>query len=206
MEIRSYCDERAMPTIVKDSEGKNTRTIEGYAVVFEKESRVLFDPQKKRYFIEIIKRGAVTLGDFKNWDIKAVAEHNNSRLLARSFNGVGSLELSVDDYGVKYRFEAPNTVEGDNAVEMIRRKDIFGSSFKYSSDEKTDVRYYKRADGMLIREVNKLQRMYDISIVVDPAYFGTNVNVRSLDSYFDPIDVDESWKKDVEELKSLIKN
>ena len=197
MEIRSFSEERAMPVVVDE------RTIEGYAVVFEKESRILFDPVKKRFFIEIIKRGAVTEDDLKKWDIKALVEHNKSRLLARSFNGSGTLALSVDDYGVKYRFNAPNTVEGDNAVEMIRRKDIFGSSFAYTADEKDNVSYRKKEDGVLLREVKRLNRMYDVSVVTDPAYFGTDVNVRSLDSYFEEPQ-DESYKKDVEDLRSLI--
>lgn len=197
MEIRSFSEERAMPRVLE-----NTRTIEGYSTLFEKESRVMFDPQKKRYFVEIIKRGAVTENDLKDWDIKALAEHDKSRLLARSFNGSGTLQLSVDEYGVKYRFDAPNTVEGDNAVEMISRRDIFGSSFAYISDEKADVRYYKREDGMLIREVNKIRRMFDVSVVTDPAYFGTDVCVRSLDTYFES-PANEDWKKDVEELRSL---
>ena len=197
MEIRSFSEERAMPRVLE-----NTRTIEGYSTLFEKESRVMFDPQKKRYFVEIIKRGAVTENDLKDWDIKALAEHDKSRLLARSFNGSGTLQLSVDEYGVKYRFDAPNTVEGDNAVEMISRRDIFGSSFAYISDEKADVKYYKREDGMLIREVNKIRRMFDVSVVTDPAYFGTDVCVRSLDTYFES-PANEDWKKDVEELRSL---
>ena len=198
MEIRSFSEERAMPTVLE-----NTRTIEGYSTLFEKESRVMFDPQKKRFFVEIIKRGSVTADDFKNWDIKALAEHNKSRLLARSFNGSGTLQLSVDDYGVKYRFDAPNTVEGDNAIEMIRRRDIFGSSFAYIADEKAGVRYYLREDGMLIREVNRIKRMFDVSVVTDPAYFGTEVNVRSLEEFFK--NDDDTWRRDLEETRSLIK-
>jgi HK97 family phage prohead protease len=198
MEIRSFSEERAMPTVV------NERTIEGYAVVFEKESRVMFDMQKKRFFVEVIKRGAVTEDDLKRWDIKALAEHNKSRLLARSFNGSGTLRLSVDDYGVKYRFDAPNTVEGDNAVEMIRRKDIFGSSFAYTADEKENVNYRKKEDGILLREVRRLNRMYDVSVVTDPAYFGTDVNVRSLDMYFEEAQPDESYKQEVAALRGLI--
>lgn len=197
MEIRSFSEERAMPTVVDE------RTIEGYAVVFEKESRVMFDMQKKRFFVEVIKRGAVTEDDLKNWDVKALMEHDKSRLLARSFNGSGTLQLSVDDYGVKYRFEAPKTVEGDNAVEMIRRKDIFGSSFSFTANEKENVSYRKKEDGILLREVSRLNRMYDVSPVSDPAYFGTDVNVRSLDSYFEEAP-DESYKKEVEDLRSLI--
>ncbi|MEB3372534.1 HK97 family phage prohead protease [Bacteroides sp. CR5/BHMF/2] len=38
-------------------------------------------------------------------------------------------QLELDDYGLKYRFEAPSTPDGDFAVEMIKRGDIFGSSF-----------------------------------------------------------------------------
>lgn len=204
MEIRSYYDERAMPVVVKDNEGKETRTIEGYAVVFDKESRVMFDPQKKRFFVEVIKRGAVTPEDLKQWDIKALMEHDKSRLLGRSYNGKGSLQLTVDDYGVKYRFEAPNTVEGDNAIELIKRGDIFGSSFAYTTDEGKNIIYKKRSDGSLLREVIKLDRMYDVSVVTDPAYFGTDVCVRSLDGYFEETPQNEVWKKDVEELRSLI--
>lgn len=200
-EIRSFSEERAMPKVTE-----GTRVIEGYAVVFEKESRMMFDWWKGKNFVEVIKRGAVTDADFKNWDIKALAEHDRSRLLARSFNGVGSLELSVDDYGVKYRFEAPNTQEGDNAIELIKRGDIFGSSFAYTTDESENVKYTKREDGSMLREVTKLDKMYDVSIVTDPAYFGTDVSVRSLEGIIEiPKDepIDESYKSDIAELRSL---
>lgn len=198
MEIRSFCTDRAMPVIV------NERTIEGYAVVFNKESRIMFDPQTKRFFIEIIRPSAVTDADFRNWDIKALMEHDKYRLLARSFNGSGTLSLSVDEYGVKYRFDAPKTVEGDNAVELIRRRDIFGSSFAYTANEKTGVIYTKRNDGLLLREVNKFDRMFDVSPVSDPAYFGTDVNVRSLEELFEEPKPDESYKNEIQELRGLI--
>lgn len=204
MEVRSFSEERAMPKVVKDSEGKDTRTIEGYAVVFEKESRMMFDWWKGKKFVEVIKRGAVTNDDLKKWDIKALAEHDRSRLLARSYNGKGSLTLTVDDYGVKYRFEAPNTVEGDNAIELIKRGDIFGSSFAYTTDEGENIVYTKRSDGSLLREVTKLDRMYDVSVVTDPAYFGTDVTVRNLDGFLDEPPQDESYKKEAESLRSLI--
>ena len=199
MEIRSFYEDRAMPKVLGDS-----RTIEGYAVVFEKESRMLFDWLKGKKFIEIIKRGAVTNDDLKKWDIKALAEHDRSRLLARSYNGKGSLTLTVDDYGVKYRFEAPNTVEGDNAIELIKRGDIFGSSFAYTTNEGENIVYTKRSDGSLLREVTKLDKMYDVSVVTDPAYFGTDVTVRNLDGFLDEPPQGEAYKKEAEDLRSLI--
>lgn len=51
--------------------------------------------------------------------------------------------------------------------------------------------------------MQKFDRMFDVSLVTDPAYFGTDVNVRSLDSYFEELP-DESYKKEVESLRSLI--
>ena len=198
MEIRSFYEERAIPTVVDD-----TRVIEGYAVVFEKESRMMVDWWTGKKFTERIKRGAITNDDLKEWDIKALMEHDKSRLLARSFNGKGSLTLTVDDYGVKYRFEAPKTVEGDNAIELIKRGDIFGSSFAYTTDEDKNVIYTKRSDGSLLREVTKLDKMYDVSPVSDPAYFGTDVTVRNLEGYIEPPQ-DESYKQEVEQLRSLI--
>ena len=207
MEIRSFSEERAVPIIVRDAEGNETRTIEGYAVVFEKESRMMFDWWKGKKFVEVIKRGAVTSADLLAWDIKALAEHDRSRLLARSYLGKGSLTLTVDDYGVKYRFEAPNTAEGNNAIELIKRGDIFGSSFAYTADESENVTYTKRSDGSLLREVGKLSRMFDISIVTDPAYFGTDVTVRSLtDAGVETEQPDESYKQTAESLRSLINN
>lgn len=199
MEIRSFCEERAMPKVVED-----TRAIEGYAVVFEKESRMMFDWWKGKKFVEVIKRGAVTPDDLKEWDVKALAEHDKSRLLARSFNGKGSLTLTVDDYGVKYRFDAPNTVEGDNAIELIKRGDIFGSSFAYTTDEAANVVYTKRSDGSLLREVLKLDRMYDVSVVTDPAYFGTDVTVRSVSGFLEEPPQDDSYKREAEDLRSLM--
>lgn len=204
MEIRSFSEERAIPTVVKDTEGNDTRTIEGYAVVFEKESRMMFDWWKGKKFVEVIKRGAVTAADLNKWDIKALAEHDRSRLLGRSYNGKGTLTLTVDDYGVKYRFEAPKTAEGDNAIELIRRGDIFGSSFAYTSDEASNVTYTKRSDGSLLREVTKLDRMYDISIVTDPAYFGTDVTVRSVEGLIEEPPTNEFYKQDAADLRSLI--
>lgn len=195
MEIRSF-GENAAPKLVSE------RTIEGYAVVFGQRSRVMVDKASRRCFVEIIQPGAVTEEMLRNWDIKALCEHDKGRMLARCFKGTGSLTLSVDNHGVKYRFDAPNTPDGDYAVEMIKRGDIFGSSFAFRVDETKHVRYSKEADGMLLRTVTKIDLMSDVSVVSDPAYMGTEVNVRSLDAYFEP-EVDETYKIQVSELRNL---
>ena len=88
MEIRSYTEE-ASPKI-------DGRTIQGYGSVFGKQSRILYDVEKKQFFIEVIEKGAITDELIRSCDIKALMEHNKQRLLARSNMGAGSLALSVD--------------------------------------------------------------------------------------------------------------
>ena len=199
MEIRSFTD-LGTPKI---TEGRN---IEGYAIVFDQESRVIYDPVKKLAFIEIIERGAVTDELIRACDIKAVLEHDKRRLLARSRYGVGSLSLGIDKYGLGYKFSSPKTTDGDFAVEMIDRGDIYGSSFAYYVDDrdKSKVTYSKR-DGMIIRTVHKIDYISDVSPVSDPAYFGTDVTVRSLNDIPDLLKRDNSdYLIELETLKKLI--
>ena len=195
-EIRSFSGS-ASPKL------SNERTISGYAVVFGVESVVMYDPMTRRRFIEVIEPGAVTEEMLRKCDIKALLEHNRQRMIARSYNGEGSLTLSVDEKGVMYRFDAPNTPDGEYAVEMIKRGDLFGSSFAYLTDEKKNVSYKMRSDGILHRSVKVVDRMFDISVVSDPAYMDTSVEVRSLDGYYEHND--ESYKLDIEQLRNLTK-
>ncbi|MCS2567234.1 HK97 family phage prohead protease [Bacteroides fragilis] len=199
MEIRSFTD-LGTPKI---TEGRN---IEGYAIVFDQESRVIYDHVKKLAFIEIIERGAVTDELIRACDIKAVLEHDKRRLLARSRYGVGSLSLGIDNYGLGYKFSSPKTTDGDFAVEMIDRGDIYGSSFAYYVDDrdKSKVTYSKR-DGIIIRTVHKIDYISDVSPVSDPAYFGTDVTVRSLNDIPDLLKRDNSdYLIELETLKKLI--
>lgn len=174
MEIRSFTD-LGSPKVT------DGRIIEGYAIVFDQESKVIYDEASQLVFIEVIERGAVTEELLRSCDIKAVLEHDAKRLLARWRFGSGSLSLSLDDYGLKYMFESPHTVDGDFAIEMITRGDIFGSSFRYATNDKdkTKVTYSKR-NGMLLRTVHKIDRIADVSPVSDPAFYGTDVTVRSI--------------------------
>ena len=162
----------------------------------------MYDRKLKRTFIEVIQPGAVTEELLRSSDVKALLEHNSERMLARSFNGKGSLTLSLDEHGVKYRFDAPNTVDGDSAVEMVKRGDLFGSSFAYYTNERSNVKYEK-TDEALMRYVTKIDWIGDVSIVSDPAYMGTDVAVRSLDVYFE--NNDEAYKEDVKSLRELSK-
>lgn len=177
-ELRTTQGEHARPLLLRDAEGKESRIIEGYAIVFGAESQILCDGYG--YFVETIDRAAIDEVKLKTIDIRCLLEHNSERLLARWRNGEGTLTLSVDAHGLKYRFEAPNTPDGETALELVRRGDIFGSSFAYLADEDTVV-WGKKPDGTPTRHVMNIRYMEDVSLVSRPAYMQTEVSCRDLE-------------------------
>lgn len=144
------------------------RTVEGYALLFGVSSDGLS-------FEEVIERGALD-GVIEKSDVFALMNHSQSRgILARCNQGNGSLSLSVDSKGLKYRFEAPKTALGDELLENIRRGEINESSFCFDVEKDT---WEKKSDGTWKRTVSKVGNLYDISPVYNAAYSKTSVYMR----------------------------
>ena len=137
-----------------------SRTVEGYALVFNKESRDLGG------FIEIIDPTSLD-GVIEKSDILCLLNHNEDKgVLARSKFGIGSLSLSVDDTGLKYRFEAPDTALGNELLEGLKRGDISTSSFAFTIDSD---KWEKRTDGKYLRRITKFKELFDVSPVYKEA-------------------------------------
>jgi HK97 family phage prohead protease len=209
IEIRSF-GALAAPKLKRSADGKETRTIEGYAVVFNTRSQLLPDYSVYRMVQEVIDPEAIDENLLRSCDIKALLEHDPSRLLARSYMGQGTLTLTKDDKGFKYSFEAPDTTEGNYAFEMVKRGDLFGSSFAYITDEAIDgnVSYTKDGDT-LIRTVHKIDKLFDVSIVSDPAYLDTSVTARSLDKALnipEPKFENNDWKVDANKIDEALED
>lgn len=167
------------------------RLITGHAVVFNKLSEDLGN------FREIIDPNALK-GVIEQSDIFMLLDHNKEKgVLARSRFGNGSLLLEVDDNGLKYMFDAPNTNLGDEALELIRRKDVLGSSFAFTV--KAD-KWDKQDDGTYLRTILEFDKLYDCSIVYTPAYSDTSVAVRSLDNLLEEQRKAEQAIKEAEEI------
>ena len=148
-----------------------SRKIEGYAIVFNSLSHDLGG------FKEIIKPEAIE-GVLERCCILALLNHDESRgILARYKNGEGSLELTVDEKGLKYRFEAPHTQLGDELVEGIKRGDITTSSFAFTIAEEE---WSQNENGEHIRTIKKFDQLFDISPVYREAYGDTTVALRNL--------------------------
>lgn len=179
-EVRTYADGRFQPHLREAADGGESRTIEGYAIVFGVRSVLLADWYDRYY--EVIEPGAIDEARLREMDIKMTMFHDREILLARSNKGQGTLRLSVDEVGVKYEFEAPRTCDGDNALELVRRGDLTGSSFTFWSDEKSSIRYELLDDDVLLRHVDRIDRVYEMTIAADPAYTETTVTAREVEA------------------------
>ena len=181
------------------------RTVSGYAVRFESES-------VNMGFVEIIHRGAITEDTIKASDVFALLNHQENTVLARCNRGTGSLTLTVDDDGVFYEFEAPNTANGDELLEHIRRGERSQSSFAFSvANEDGAEKWTKREDGIIVREINKIARLYDISPVYQPAYTETTCSKRALEKVTELQNMEENKElhneadlQEIELLKAII--
>lgn len=159
-------------------DGGESRTITGYAILFGVPSEPLYayNDEEAR---EVIAPGAVTRELLDGCDIKMTMFHDRQLILARSKNGTGTLSYTVDDKGVAFEFEAPNTVDGDKALELVRRGDIAGCSFAFSThyyDSAYVSRDVQRVDGktVITYTVKVITGIYDFTLAADPAYPDTN--------------------------------
>lgn len=153
----------------------NSRVIEGYAVVFDSRSEDLGG------FVEEIAPEAITDEVIRSSDVLCLLDHDSRRgVLGRSRNGEGSLLLSVDDKGVKFRTELPNTALGDEVLEGLRRGDISQCSFAFTCDSD---KWAKIDNDMYLRRITSINKLYDVSVVYHPAYPDTTVASRSLADY-----------------------
>ena len=148
-----------------------SRTVEGYAVCFD-------TPSEDLGFIEIIHRGAITQDTINNSDVLAKFNHNDDKVLARSKNGSGSLLLEVDDKGVRYLFDAPNTALGDELLEYLNRGDITSSSFAFTVPKTEGAERWYKKDGIIYRDIYQIDKLYDVSPVFQPAYQTTTCSKR----------------------------
>ena len=152
---------------------ENDRTIEGYAIVCNSESEDLG-------FREVIAPEALE-GIIEKSDCLMLLEHDKKKgILARSKYGKGSLQLSVDDNGLKFRFTCPKTAVGDEAYEGVMRGDYQNCSFAFVADKDE---WTKKDNGEYLRTIRSFKYIKDCSIVSEPAYGATTVSCRSFDEF-----------------------
>lgn len=169
---------------VREMEGQDSRVITGYAILFDSPSAPLWETSDE-VVREVISKDAVTIDLLNSSDIKMTMFHDRQLILARSNNGSGTLSYGIDDKGVYFEFEAPRTADGDKALELVKRGDIAGCSFAFTTyyfDKGYVTRTVEYIDGKanITHKVDVITGIYDFTLAADPAYPDTSCELREL--------------------------
>ena len=177
------------------SNGEESRNIEGYAALYSSRSVNLGG------FTEEITPGAFD-GVIEKSVTLALIDHNQSRgILAKNSRGKGSLTLEADEKGLHFRFSAPETELGNELIEYLKRGDITQCSFAFSV---ADEHWEKTGEDEYVRHIDKIDRLYDVSAVFNPAYPETSIAMRSLEAFKSEIEqrAEEEQKTEEAEIQN----
>lgn len=167
MAAKNKKEYRSAPIIINTKDAESKMHVSGYAAVFEQPTEMA-EIDGIKYF-EVIDRNA-----FAGADLSDVCfRYNHSTdvfILARTRNR--TLQLTVDDKGLKIDADLADIQAGRDLCELIKRGDIDKMSFGF----------YVAADGDVFdtqthtRRILKFDSLIDVSAVPFPAYDGTSIS------------------------------
>ena len=141
--------------------------VEGYAAVFETETDL-------GWCKEIISRDAFNNCNMSDCVLKY--NHNdNCLILARTRNK--SLELTVDNKGLKIKANLIDTTQNRDIYKMIKAGLLDKMSFAFS------VRKQEWDYENDVRRITEISQLFDVSVVDVPAYETTEIYARSKEDY-----------------------
>lgn len=148
----------------EDSEKPEEKTISGYALKFGQPSKDLGG------FVEVITPEALKEVDLSN--VFLLQNHDYSKPLAST--KAGTLKLTVDDVGLYFEATLNDTSYANDVYENVSKKlaDSMSFGFVLGIDS-----FNKKEDGEIVRSIEKLKALNEISVVTVPAYDSANVQV-----------------------------
>ena len=172
----------------------DTLEIERRLMEFEDEDELVVEPRQNGQaaivgYAAVYHRLSLDLGGFREEilpgafdrilnrqrgkaDVVALFNHDSNIVLGRTSSG--TLELSSDDKGLRYVVTPPNS--RDDILELIRRRDVRGSSFAFTVD-KSGERFRQTDEGKTIRQIREVKGLYDVGPVLTPAYPASSATV-----------------------------
>ena len=162
--------------IQNDTDDIQTRTVEGYAAVFNEETLIWKSEYTGYEYREVILPGAFDNTDFS----QCVFNYNHCGMLFAS-TAIGTLQLTVDEKGFKLTGNVSDTSIGNDVYSLIKRGDLNKMSFAFivnGEEEEID-----RENKVYTRKIKSVKAVYDVSIVDNPAYKGTSISARANGDY-----------------------
>lgn len=153
-----------------------SKYLEGYAIKWEQLSVPLGWSYK---FREKFQKGA-----FREYlenpesDTKFLVGHNINQVLGRTKNK--TLELKEDDTGLWFRLKLPNTTQGNDTHESVKRGDVdkISVGFRKLSD------VWDESDETNITRTITKANLPEISLTAWPAYESTSASARSVEDAY----------------------
>jgi hypothetical protein len=159
---------------VKDGGDGSDRKLVGYAAKFDKLSQNLGGFQEK------INKGAFD-EVLKTADVRGLRNHDPDKILARTASG--TMRIGTDDVGLWYEMSFRNTQLWRDTLSDIESKDMDGSSFSFTADEKAGDDEWDETTNPPTRTLKRVRDLFDVGPVSYPAYLDTTAHARQCRSY-----------------------
>ena len=102
-------------------------------------------------------------------------------VLARASNN--TLNLSVDDKGLRMSADIIDTTNGKDVYKLIKRGDLNKMSFAFTvKNERMEA---DKENKIYTRTITAFDKIYDVAVVDFPAYDGTSIQARSQEYFVD---------------------
>jgi len=163
---------------LRDAGADGRPILTGYAAVFNSDSED-FGGWKER-----IAPGAFARDLADNKDIRALINHDTSRVIGRS--SAGTLSLEETDTGLFVEISLPDTTEARDLLENVKAGNIDGMSFgfrardaEWAEAERAKDGKKKKYDYRILKDVE----LIEVSAVAFPAYPATSIAHRSYEEF-----------------------
>ena len=137
-------------------------------------------------------------------DVAALWNHDVGSVLGRTPN---TLQLHKDERGIHFRLTPPKS--RPEIVEAIERQDVRGASFAFVVDSDSGEKWSRDEEGRSIRTVEKVSDFFEISLVLQPAYEATSLEVakRSFSLYQRSVmDIKHRWSQAVSRIADFLES
>lgn len=159
--------------------------IGGYINVTERESELLYSGKRGKWFNEVVKQGAFTRSLKSGKEIPLLLEHDYEKRLADTSN---TLTLIEDQIGLRFDAE----IRDKEVYEKIKNRQINNCSFGFLPIEQEFEQVSQVREKRFLKDLDLLE----ISLVENPAYAGSLVEVRNLNKKEEELEKESSQKKE----------
>lgn len=176
--MKNEVERRFIPaTEIRVASDNGEKRIVGYAALFNARSQDLGG------FTEIIAQGAFKDAIGKS-DIRSLFNHDANYVLGRVKSG--TLKVSEDERGLAMDNVPPDTQWANDLLKVMERGDVDQMSFAFRVAPDGDT--WLIEGDKVTRTINKVEELYDVSVVTYPAYPDTSVAVRSLEQFKEKVE------------------